>query len=140
MTDGYFSPIEVDRLGRAMPHGIVRFTESGKLADWREDILGWMVTGSDRVWGDPLELVRTFGPYEAIAVVSPTPPTEPTEQWRVRWPSGLAIGRDSFESAEAYIGIRSSGVIEHRFVTTSEWADVTRAGFVAGNQEQGETE
>lgn len=128
MTDGYFSPIEVDRLGRAMPHGIVRFTESGKLADWREDILGWMVTGSDRVWGDPLELVRTFGPYEAIAVVSPTPPTD--EELRQIVSDANTATYHAVPTAE----LEAWQVTD--LMKAAAARALWRAGFVAGNQEQ----
>lgn len=132
MTEGYFSPAEVDRLGRAMPHGIVRFTESGKLADWREDILGWMVTGSERVWGDPLELVRMFGPYEALAVVSPTPPTD--EETR------NAIYKVVHDAIEATTVDKKLELVDRYTialeVTRQLFDSGLRAGFVAGNQEQ----
>ena len=65
--NGYISPKAVDQLAHALPHGIVRFVEGGELADWRDDILGWMVTGSERAWGDPVELVRKFGPYVIVS-------------------------------------------------------------------------
>lgn len=66
MIKGYLSEKAVIQLGRSLPRGIVRFVEGMELADWRQDILGWMVTGHERAWGDPVELVRTFGPYVEI--------------------------------------------------------------------------
>lgn len=43
-----------------LPKAILRF-ESGAVAVWDDAILGWHVTGSERAWGDPVELLKIYG-------------------------------------------------------------------------------
>ena len=43
-----------------LPKSTVKFA-SGPIVMWKENLLGWVITGHDDVWGNPDLIIKTFG-------------------------------------------------------------------------------